>query len=734
MNASSMLSRCLVARVRRVRPRLEPAARRERPQPDALDHRLLVVDRQHALRAAGDRVQAGVGRDPVQPRARRAAALEAVEPAPRTQQRVLQRVLGVLDGAEHPVAVRLQLAAMRLDEAPVGRFVVGECGRAHRHPRVMDPVDPLEPLGGGPPASTSFRIARVLPPGRFAVPVPAQERAPAAAARRAGPSLSILFVLVVILARARLRRLRGRARASSTTTSAARPSSSSSTAWAQGRLRGDVRAARRAVAGARTRRSRSSPTTGARTARRRSRRSRSARVGPLLSGGTVRVPVTVRPSTSGRSRAPSRSKRRETEDGVTRIAWSREQRLPGLRKGEEVRRSSGAQPQPREHLRRRRQAAELRPARAPRSPARRARSRPAWSASTTTASAARRSSTLRFGDRVIARVEGQARPLDQHHDPPRPAAQRAERAGRAAGRDRGDQAQRRLRARAGRARGLRPAAARLELQDHHRRRGAAARRGEDVELAIRCARPRRCRGVALRNAGDESCGGSLTNSFAHSCNSVFGPLGRQARRQAPGRRRRALRLQRAARDPGGEGQHDPAPRLKDSLAVGASAIGQDRTSPPRSRWPRWRRRSPTGAYASSPGWRASATPRKRVVSAKVAGKVRDMMVAVVQGGTGRAAAIPGVTVAGKTGTAELVSTADIAQNAKNTTAWFVAFAPASTRGRGRGDARRRRPGRRLRGADRQARPAGRALEPRRRSTPGGRRRRRTGPRRRSRRS
>ena len=32
-------------------------------------------------------------------------------------------------------------------------------------------------------------------------------------------------------------------------------------------------------------------------------------------------------------------------------------------------------------------------------------------------------------------------------------------------------------------------------------------------------------GVALRNAGDEACGGSLTQSFAHSCNSVFGPLG-----------------------------------------------------------------------------------------------------------------------------------------------------------------------------------------------------------------
>ena len=63
-----------------------------------------------------DGVQAGAGGDGVEPRAQRAAALEARDPAPRPQQGVLQRVVGVVRRAEHAVAVRVQLPAQRFHE------------------------------------------------------------------------------------------------------------------------------------------------------------------------------------------------------------------------------------------------------------------------------------------------------------------------------------------------------------------------------------------------------------------------------------------------------------------------------------------------------------------------------------------------------------------------------------------------------------------------------------------
>ena len=120
----------------------------------------------------------------------------------------------------------------------------------------------------------------------------------------------------------------------------------------------------------------------------------------------------------------------------------------------------------------------------------------------------------------------------------------------------------------------------------------------------------------------------------------------------------------------------PRPRdLKDSLAVGASAIGQDRDLATPLQM------AVVGATIAERGRRArprivrnDKVLRRRVVSARVAGQVREMMLGVVRSGTGTAAAIPGVQVAGKTGTAELRPNST---NPKDADAWFVAFAPAS---------------------------------------------------------
>jgi peptidoglycan glycosyltransferase len=62
--------------------------------------------------------------------------------------------------------------------------------------------------------------------------------------------------------------------------------------------------------------------------------------------------------------------------------------------------------------------------------------------------------------------------------------------------------------------------------------------------------------------------------------------------------------------------------------------------------------------------------QKRVMSAKTANDITTMMVSVVQRGTGTKASIPGIQVAGKTGTAETQIGTQIND------VWFIAFAPA----------------------------------------------------------
>jgi penicillin-binding protein A len=182
-------------------------------------------------------------------------------------------------------------------------------------------------------------------------------------------------------------------------------------------------------------------------------------------------------------------------------------------------------------------------------------------------------------------------------------------------------------------------------------------------------------GVELRNASGEACGGSLTEAFIVSCNSVFAPLGAKLGPRRLVAMARAFGFDEQPKIPAAKPSTiSPPSQLRDSLAVGAAAMGQDRDLATPLQM------ASVGATIALHGRRVQ--PRittidpvisRQVVSAKVADEVRSMMIGVVRSGTGTAAAIPGVEVAGKTGTAELRPNST---NPKDADAWFVAFAPA----------------------------------------------------------
>jgi penicillin-binding protein A len=206
-------------------------------------------------------------------------------------------------------------------------------------------------------------------------------------------------------------------------------------------------------------------------------------------------------------------------------------------------------------------------------------------------------------------------------------------------------------------------------------------------------------GVDLANANGESCGGTLVESFAESCNSVFAPLGAKlgARRLVSVAERFGFNHETGI--PGAAmSTIPPAVEIGDDLAVGSSAIGQGRVQATALQMAivaaaigrRGQRPRPTLDFAAA----EAEAPTVRATRARTARTVERLMLAVVHGGTGTAAAIPGVDVAGKTGTAELKTTTRCTPDPANTVecppqppddpsdtdAWFAAYAPA---GKGR---------------------------------------------------
>ena len=185
-------------------------------------------------------------------------------------------------------------------------------------------------------------------------------------------------------------------------------------------------------------------------------------------------------------------------------------------------------------------------------------------------------------------------------------------------------------------------------------------------------------GYTLSNAGGEACGGTFFNAFAVSCNSVFAPLGARLGGARLVNVAERFGFNQPSSIPGAAESTIPsASTIGDALAVGSSAIGQGKvqTTPLEM--------ADVGATIAMDGRRPIPTLQAHkpptfvhVTSRHVAAEVQTMMIAVVQFGTGTAAQIPGVQVAGKTGTAELTDTASAgASTAQNTDAWFVGYAP-----------------------------------------------------------
>ena len=175
-------------------------------------------------------------------------------------------------------------------------------------------------------------------------------------------------------------------------------------------------------------------------------------------------------------------------------------------------------------------------------------------------------------------------------------------------------------------------------------------------------------GREVANANNEACGGSFVEAFAQSCNSVFVAARPQDRLGAPGRSGGALRLQlspRACSTPGGHRGREPAPEHHPPVDPRRPRPRGERDRPgpgagdAAARWPRWPRRSPTAVSAEPTGDRQR--PQAGARGEARAGHARrrwrrpcaSLMIAWSTAGTGTAAALPGVQVAGKTGTAEL---------------------------------------------------------------------------------
>jgi len=191
--------------------------------------------------------------------------------------------------------------------------------------------------------------------------------------------------------------------------------------------------------------------------------------------------------------------------------------------------------------------------------------------------------------------------------------------------------------------------------------------------------------VGLPNYGGAACGaGQVTLVYAleRSCNTPFGSMGMELGYDAMREQTERFGMGEPLAIPMSVAKSDFGPK-EDQSAVAMASIGQ-----------RSNQMTPLQMAMIAAGIANDGTVMKpylvnkitdskgdaidetkpedltRAVSSETAGKLRDMMVSVVNNGTANRAQISGVQVAGKTGTAETAE-------GQAPHAWFISFAPAN---------------------------------------------------------
>lgn len=189
----------------------------------------------------------------------------------------------------------------------------------------------------------------------------------------------------------------------------------------------------------------------------------------------------------------------------------------------------------------------------------------------------------------------------------------------------------------------------------------------------------------ISNFGGSACGGSLIDSFARSCNTVFAQLAADIGVDRLGVTAKAFGFdQKPDFELGAaESVFVPSSGLGATAQLMQSGIGQYEVKATPMEMALVAAAVANGGAIMVPQVVAEVRDEKanvisalkpqefqRAVPPEIAATLSSMMVEVVQRGTGRSAQIEGITVAGKTGTAQAGATGEL------THAWFTGFAPA----------------------------------------------------------